>query len=115
MDALYRKALQREDLTVDEAVELYVSAPTGDLVFIADTLRREAADPSVVTWQIDRNVNITNVCVSGCKFCNFHCKVSETERAFITSIEQYSEKIEYMLELAAINSLCRGGSIPGSA
>ena len=57
------------------------------------------ADPTVVTWQIDRNVNITNVCISGCKFCNFHCKPHDTQRAFVTSREEYREKIAQTLAL----------------
>ncbi|MFQ8807244.1 MAG: radical SAM protein [Alistipes indistinctus] len=60
----------------------------------ADALRREqAGDPQVVTWQIDRNVNITNVCISGCKFCNFHCKPHQSDKAYITTIEEYDAKI----------------------
>ena len=60
---------------------------------MADEVRRAVVpDPQVVTWQIDRNVNITNVCISGCKFCNFHCKPHQTDRAFITTMEQYCEK-----------------------
>ena len=72
---LYRKALDRTPLTADEAWRLYDEAPLFELAATADRLRRETVpDPQVVTWQIDRNVNVTNVCISGCRFCNFHCK-----------------------------------------
>ena len=81
---------------------------------MADEVRRAVVpDPQVVTWQIDRNVNITNVCISGCKFCNFHCKPHQTDRAFITTMEQYCEKIDRTLRLGGDQLLLQGGLHPG--
>ena len=81
---------------------------------MADEVRRAVVpDPQVVTWQIDRNVNITNVCISGCKFCNFHCKPHQTDRAFITTMEQYCEKIDSTLRLGGDQLLLQGGLHPG--
>ena len=106
------KALGGEALTSDEALALY-EAPLPLLAEAADRLRRRmVADPETVTWQIDRNVNITNVCVSGCKFCNFHCKPHQTERAYITTMEEYAEKIEAMLRLGGDQLLIQGGLHP---
>lgn len=107
------KARNRENLTVDEALYIYEYAPLHELALTADELRREAVpDPEVVTWQIDRNVNITNVCVSGCKFCNFHCRPSEKEKAYITSIEEYSQKIKETIALGGDQLLLQGGMHP---
>jgi len=84
-----------------------------ELAAVADEVRRNVVpDPNVVTWQIDRNVNITNVCISGCKFCNFHCKPHETERAFITTVDEYRAKIDRMLELGGDQLLLQGGLHP---
>ena len=84
-DKILSKALRGEALLAREAYELWEQVPLEELASAADELRRAmVADERVVTWQIDRNVNITNVCISGCKFCNFHCKPHQTERAFIT-------------------------------
>ncbi len=92
---------------------LYDRAPLHELCETADMLRRETVDDeTVVTWQIDRNVNITNVCISGCRFCNFHCKPHQTERAFITTLAQYREKIDRALELGADQLLLQGGLHP---
>ena len=80
---------------------------------VADTLRKSAVkEPSVVTWQIDRNVNITNVCKSGCRFCNFHCKSHETEKAYITTMAEYRQKIDEALSLGADQLLLQGGMHP---
>ena len=92
---------------------LYDKAPLAELAEEADLLRRSVvADPDVVTWQIDRNVNTTNVCTSGCLFCNFHCKPHQTDRHFITTIEQYCAKIERMIELGGDQLLLQGGMHP---
>ena len=54
------------------------------------------------------HVNITNVCISGCKFCNFHCKPHQTERAYVTTIEQYAQKFEETLALGGDQLLLQG-------
>lgn len=110
---LYAKALCRQPLGEDEYLELYTRAPLAELAAVADQLRRESVpDPSVVTWQIDRNVNTTNVCISGCKFCNFHCKPHQKERAYITTLEQYRDKIVETLALGGDQLLLQGGLHP---
>lgn len=112
-DNIFDKALRRQDLTADEALIIFEEAPISMLTSVADTLRRECVkDPSVVTWQIDRNVNITNVCISGCRFCNFHCKPHQKEQEYITTIEEYKEKIEHMLKLGGDQLLLQGGLHP---
>ena len=95
-DRILDKAVRREPLTRDEAYALYECTPVQELAAAADAVRRATvADPTVVTWQIDRNVNITNVCISGCKFCNFHCKPHQTRTAPSSPRrEEYREKID---------------------
>ncbi len=72
LSTLYQKALNQEFLTVPEGVELFENAPLTELMFIADQLRKIQVPHGRVTWQIDRNVNTTNVCIANCKFCNFY-------------------------------------------
>ena len=111
---IYDKCRRREPLSREEAYRLYDEAPLQELALVADEVRRAVVpDPQVVTWQIDRNVNITNVCISGCKFCNFHCKPHQTDRAFITTMEQYCEKIDRTLRLGGDQLLLQGGLHPG--
>lgn len=113
IDNILEKALMREPLTREEAYALYDDAPLHLLADVADTLRRESvADPTVVTWQIDRNVNITNVCKSGCRFCNFHCKPHQTEKSYITTMAEYRTKIDEALRLGADQLLLQGGLHP---
>ena len=113
IDNILEKALERESLTREEAYELYDNAPLQLLASVADSLRSTAVDdPRVVTWQIDRNVNITNVCKSGCRFCNFHCKPHEEDKAYITTMAEYRTKIDEALKLGADQLLLQGGLHP---
>ncbi len=113
IDDILEKALVGEELTRDEAYRLYDDAPLQLLCSVADTLRRSKVDdPEVVTWQIDRNVNITNVCKSGCRFCNFHCKPHEEEKAYITTMAEYRQKIDEALTMGADQLLLQGGLHP---
>lgn len=110
---IVRKALQREPVSFDETLWLYNEVPSGELFHMADSVRRASVeDPQTVTWQIDRNVNITNVCISGCKFCNFHCRADQTDRAYITTPEEYASKIEETLRLGGDQLLLQGGLHP---
>ena len=88
---LYRKALEFDFLTPAEGVYLFEEAPMAELMEVANELRKIQVPHGKVTWQIDRNVNTTNVCVANCKFCNFY-RVPGHPDAYITSIEEYKRK-----------------------
>ena len=60
---------------------------------------------------IDRNVNITNVCFSQCSFCNF-CRKKNSDDAYITSIEEYIQKINELYSLGGDQLLLQGGMNP---
>jgi len=64
-----------------------------------------------VTWQIDRNVNTTNVCIANCKFCNFY-RIPGHPDAYITDIETYKTKIEQTFKWGGDQLLLQGGHHP---
>ena len=109
---IYHRALDGTPLTFAEAMALWNDAPLAELMTAADAVRRRLHPEERVTWQIDRNVNITNVCVSGCKFCSFHCRLADRERAYVTSMEEYRRKIREMLALGGEQLLLQGGLHP---
>jgi cyclic dehypoxanthinyl futalosine synthase len=108
---IYTKALQLEFLNAEEAIYLYEQAPLSELMFIANELRKKHVPGDKVTWMIDRNVNITNVCIARCKFCNFH-RVPGHSEAYITTIEEYKNKIDTLFELGGNQVLLQGGLHP---
>src|ERR1700735_2668421 len=90
---LYECAMRFEFLNIEEGVFLFENAPLSELMYIANELRKIQVPHGKVTWQIDRNVNTTNVCVANCKFCNFY-RIPGHPEAYITDIETYKKKIE---------------------
>jgi cyclic dehypoxanthinyl futalosine synthase len=108
---LYTRALQREFLTIEEGVCLFENAPLTELMFVADELRKIQVPHGKVTWQIDRNVNTTNVCIANCKFCNFY-RVPGHADAYITDIDTYKRKIEETFRWGGDQLLLQGGHHP---
>lgn len=108
---LLDRALRSDWLTPEEGVALFEGAPTADLMFVANQLRRERVPGNKVTWIIDRNSNTTNVCIANCKFCNFYRRPGHDE-AYITSIDSYRQKIDELFELGGEQLLLQGGHHP---
>jgi cyclic dehypoxanthinyl futalosine synthase len=108
---LLDRALRSDWLTPEDGVALFEGAPTADLMFVANQLRRERVPGNKVTWIIDRNSNTTNVCIANCKFCNFYRRPGHDE-AYITSIDSYRQKIDELFELGGEQLLLQGGHHP---
>ena len=109
--ALIQRALNKDFLSATEGQFLFEQLPTTELMWIANELRQQAVSGGVVTWQIDRNVNTTNACVANCKFCNFFRPPQHPE-VYITSIEEYKEKIEETIKYGGDQILIQGGHHP---
>ncbi|WP_166333445.1 CofH family radical SAM protein [Sphingobacterium chungjuense] len=108
---LLERALQFDFLTQEEGVFLYHHAATADLAYVANELRKIQVPHGKVTWQIDRNVNTTNVCIANCKFCNFFRRPGH-EDSYITDIETYKQKIEETFKFGGDQLLLQGGHHP---
>jgi cyclic dehypoxanthinyl futalosine synthase len=108
---LYKKALQKEFLRIEEGVFLFEKAPLTELMYVADELRKTQVPHGKVTWQIDRNVNTTNVCIANCKFCNFY-RIPGHADAYITDLGTYKRKIEETFRWGGDQLLLQGGHHP---
>lgn len=111
LDELYAKALNFDMLTVEEGMTLFEQAPLTELMFVANELRKKQVPYGKVTWQIDRNVNTTNVCIANCKFCNFF-RIPGHSEAYITDIDTYKKKIEETIRWGGDQLLLQGGHHP---
>lgn len=110
-DDLYSKALQFEFLSIEEGMYLFEEAPLSELMYVANELRKKQVPYNKVTWQIDRNVNTTNVCTANCKFCNFY-RIPGHAEAYITDIDTYKKKIEQTIRWGGDQLLLQGGHHP---
>ena len=114
LENLYKKALELKFLSVDEGLFLYENASTADLMFTGNEIRKinqPEEKRNKVGWIIDRNVNITNVCIAQCEFCNFYRKPNAPD-TYITTLEEYDEKIKVLKELGGDQLLMQGGLHP---
>jgi cyclic dehypoxanthinyl futalosine synthase len=108
---LLKKAMAFEFLTVEEGMFLFENAALTELMYVANELRKIQVPHGKVTWQIDRNVNTTNVCTANCKFCNFF-RIPGHADAYITDIETYKQKIEETIKYGGDQLLLQGGHHP---
>jgi cyclic dehypoxanthinyl futalosine synthase len=110
-DTIVIKALNLTFLSKDEALLLYQELSTSELMWLAHEIRKIKVPGDEVGWIIDRNINITNVCIARCRFCNFH-RLAGDKEAYITSPEEYRQKIEELFYLGGDQILLQGGLHP---
>jgi FO synthase len=111
-----RAALEQVMETLDggvltrEQCSLLANSKDDDLLGLlvaADALRRELAG-NIVTYVVNRNINFTNVCFVGCKFCAFSRGPRESDTYFL-SLEQVAQKATEAWKIGATEVCIQGG------
>ncbi len=98
-------------ISAAQAVALHDEAPLHSLALAANRARQHAACRDRVTFVMDRNINITNVCEAGCRFCAFHVAPG-SDKGYVLSVEQMVEQVVEAVELGATQILLQGGLNP---
>jgi cyclic dehypoxanthinyl futalosine synthase len=98
-------------LTDDEALDLLRSRDLLGAGARAHAVRERLVPGLLATFIIDRNINYTNVCVSGCRFCAFHCKPGAPE-AYVLPHDVIHAKIQETLDLGGTAVMMQGGLHP---
>lgn len=98
-------------ITSSEALELLEYASLPELAWRADRLCAEKHPHNDRTYVIDRNINYTNICVSGCRFCAYYRPPGHPE-GFVLTNDQIMQKIEEAVQLGATQILMQGGLHP---
>lgn len=94
-----------------DILDLLQNAPLKELGEMAYARKRELHPAGVTTFVVDRNINYTNICGVGCKFCAF--KVSQNSgHAYILPYETIGKKIEELLAIGGTQILFQGGVHP---
>ena len=103
----------REGRRIDahDAHRLLIDGSLLELGIVADEVRKRKNDPQVATYNIDRNINYTNVCVYKCRFCAFYRTPGDPE-GYLLSKEEIGQKIEETLALNGTGILMQGGVHP---
>lgn len=97
-------------LTFQQAVDWY-HADLLTLGQAAQEVRWRLHPEPAVTYVVDRNINYTNVCVSGCRFCAFY-RSADSPEAYVLEREALGRKIEETLALGGTQILLQGGMHP---
>jgi len=82
-----------------------------DLGMAAHAVRNRWNDPEVATYNVDRNINYTNICVYKCRFCAFY-RVPGDAEGYLLPFEEIGAKVEETLALNGTGILMQGGVHP---
>jgi FO synthase len=86
------------------------------LAALADAVRRDTVGDDV-TYVVDRNINFTNVCYTGCRFCAFAQRRTDAD-AYTLSLTQVADRAEEAWQAGATEVCMQGGihpDLPGDA
>jgi len=62
LNSIFRKALDLEELSLEEGLYLYNEASLSELIFYADKIRKKLHPENIVSYIVDRNINLSNIC-----------------------------------------------------
>ena len=111
MEQLSAKILEGKRISDQEFYELSESDDLHLLGYLANARRKQKHPEKIVTYVIDRNINYTDICISGCKFCAFY-KKTEDEGGTLLSIAELDQKLNETKELGGTQVLLQGGLHP---
>jgi cyclic dehypoxanthinyl futalosine synthase len=117
LDELLQKVWDGKRISQTEALRLY-SLPLEELGALADHRRQlakakefDGRGNQIVTYNVDRNVNYTNVCNVYCKFCAFY-RVEKDDDSYVITLDELDKKIEETIALGGNQMLMQGGHHP---
>ena len=111
MQRILDKAISGERLTPDEGLVLIESHDLAALGRAADAVTRRLHPESYRTYNIDRNINYTNICTAVCDFCAFYRKPKHAE-GYVLDRDVLLEKIQETVDLGGDQILMQGGLHP---
>ncbi len=120
--ALSRAAVDPASLARPEHSDLALALMTSDgvaldeLTRIADDIRRDVVGDDV-TFVVNRNINFTNVCYTGCRFCAFAQRRTDAD-AFTLSMTEVGDRVVEAWDVGATEVCMQGGihpDLPGTA
>src|SRR5438105_4286329 len=105
------KSLAGERLTRAEGLALLESGDLAAIGQAADAVTRRLHPEPIRTYNIDRNINYTNVCTAVCDFCAFYRKPKSPE-GYVLERETLLKKCEETVALGGDQILMQGGLHP---
>ena len=111
LQAILNKAVEGHRLTPAEGLQLLESHDLTAIGRAADSVTRRLHPESYRTYNIDRNINYTNICTAVCDFCAFYRGPKE-EGGYVLPREELLAKVAETVELGGNQILMQGGLHP---
>ena len=108
---LLEKSNAGERLTPDECLTLFESHDLAALAAAADSVSRRKHPENFRTYNIDRNINYTNICTAVCDFCAFYRGPKDPE-GYVLPRAELLQKVAETVELGGDQILLQGGLHP---
>src|SRR3990172_6830959 len=108
---ILEKAVAGERLAPAEGLALLESRDLVSLGRAADEVTRRLHPENYRTYNIDRNINYTNVCSAVCDFCAFY-RTPKSSEGYVLEREEIYQKIEETVSLGGNQILLQGGLHP---
>jgi cyclic dehypoxanthinyl futalosine synthase len=111
VQGILHKAVEGRRLTFEEGVALFECRDLPALGRAADAVSRRLHPEPYRTYNIDRNINYTNICAAVCDFCAFYRKSGDAD-AYVLPREEIYQKFEETIALGGDQVLMQGGLHP---
>jgi cyclic dehypoxanthinyl futalosine synthase len=111
IETILNRAVDGQRLTPDEGLTLLESNNLAAIGRAADAVTRRLHPEPIRTYNIDRNINYTNVCTAVCDFCAFYRKPKHAE-GYVLPRDVLLQKVKETVELGGDQILMQGGLHP---
>lgn len=105
------KVLEGERIDKEEALFMLENLDLLTIGRLADFVRQKKHPDNIATFVVDRNINYTNICVAGCKFCAFQRRKTDTD-SYVLDMEEIFRKVQELVEWGGTTLLMQGGLNP---
>ncbi|MBW1897946.1 MAG: radical SAM protein, partial [Deltaproteobacteria bacterium] len=111
LENIFKKVNSGSRIDADDALILLNHAGILDLADLASRVRKKLHPEPIVTYVVDRNINYTNICKSGCRFCAFYHD-SDKAGGYVISEKDLAAKIKETISIGGTQILLQGGLNP---
>lgn len=111
LQSILDSAVEGVRITVDEGLQLLQSRDLAAIGAAADAVTHRLHPESFRTYNIDRNINYTNICTAVCDFCAFY-RSPKSDEGYVLSRPELLAKIAETVELGGNQILMQGGLHP---
>lgn len=111
VESILNRVVDGERLTPEAALLLLESNDLAQIGKAADQVSRRMHPENYRTYNIDRNINYTNICTAVCDFCAFY-RTPKSGEGYVLPREELLQKIQETIELGGDQILMQGGLHP---